>query len=78
MTIGPTLKAIRAGKNLSLREVEAATGISNAYICQLESGKVKKPSLFFVYKLAKVYGWTVDEILDASGFEKPGMLKGSK
>lgn len=78
MNLGPVLKEIRSSKGLSLREVEQATGVSNAYLSQLENGKVRKPSLFFIHKLARVYGWTIDELLDAAGFEKPGFLRKGK
>ena len=41
---GEFLKSARKAKRLTLREVEQKTGISNAYLSQLESGKVKQPS----------------------------------
>lgn len=55
-TFGTGLKAARELAGLSLREVEAATGISNAYVCQLEANKIRNPSVFFLLKLAKLYG----------------------
>lgn len=40
------LASVRQVKGLTLREVEEATGkeISNAYLSQLERGKITKPS----------------------------------
>lgn len=75
MSLGPILKELRITRKLSLREVEQGTGISNGYISQLESGKVKKPSVFFIHKLANLYGYTIDEILEMSGFIKPVFLR---
>jgi DNA-binding transcriptional regulator YiaG len=49
-TIGPYLKSLREAKGLSLREVEAKTGVSNAFLSQIESGKVKRPSPVMLYK----------------------------
>lgn len=49
-------KAIRRIKGLTLRQVEEITGISNAYLSQLENGKIKKPSYDVVMKLRNIYG----------------------
>lgn len=40
---------------MTLREVEDETGISNAYLSQLETGKIKKPSFEVVSKLYNLY-----------------------
>src|SRR4030095_13288460 len=44
--LGAMLAGLRTAKGLSLREVEEATGkaVSNAYLSQLENGKIRKPS----------------------------------
>ena len=52
---GDYLKAVREAKNLTLRDVEKKTDVSNAYLSQLESGKVKQPSPTLLYKLAQIY-----------------------
>ena len=43
-TLGKTLKNTRENVSLTLRDVEIATGISNAYLSQLENEKIKKTS----------------------------------
>ena len=43
-SLGKTLKVSRELIPLALRQVEEATGISNAYLSQLENDKIKKPS----------------------------------
>lgn len=48
-------KQLRKEKGLTLREVEKLTGISNAYLSQLENGKIKKPSYDTIQKLNTVY-----------------------
>lgn len=48
---GEQIKRLRAEKKLTLKQVEDATGISNAYLSQLETGKIKKPSHDTVIKL---------------------------
>jgi transcriptional regulator with XRE-family HTH domain len=60
----PDFKKLRKDKKLTLRQVEEITGISNAYLSQLETGKIKSPSFDTVIKLLKIY------IEPASGLEK--------
>ena len=60
----PNFKKLRKDKKLTLRQVEEITGISNAYLSQLENGKIKSPSFDTVIKLLKIY------IEPASGMEK--------
>ena len=48
-------KQKRLSKGLTLRQVEEKTGISNAYLSQLENGKIKKPSYDTIQKLNAVY-----------------------
>lgn len=49
------LKEWRKYRNLSIRDVEKATGISNPLLSQLENGKIKSPSFNIVVKLLDVY-----------------------
>ncbi len=62
--INRTLKLCRKIKGLSLRDVEAETGISNAYLSQLETGKIKEPSFSIIIRLCKFYKITVDDLLE--------------
>jgi len=48
-------KQKRLAKGFTLRQVEEKTGISNAYLSQLENGKIKKPSYDTIQKLNAVY-----------------------
>jgi len=66
--IGPGLREARELKNLSLRAVEQAIGISNAYLSQLENGKIRKPSPFFLHKLSKLYDISYDQLMAAAGY----------
>lgn len=45
----------RKALKLTLREVEEATKISNAYLSQLENGKIKKPSFQTIKTLTDYY-----------------------
>lgn len=67
-TLGDILKEHRNLSGLTLRQIQEATGISNAYLSQLESNKIKKPSINFIYKLANIYGIDLDDLMVAAGF----------
>ena len=66
-SLGATLKEARELVPFTLRQVEEATGISNAYLSQLENDKIKKPSANILYKLASVYKIELNMLLSASG-----------
>lgn len=53
--IGEILKELRQKRRLTLRDVQALTGVSNAYISQIESGKRGIPNFNILSKLAKAY-----------------------
>jgi transcriptional regulator with XRE-family HTH domain len=59
----------RAGK--TMRDIEAVTdgAVSNAYLSQLENGKIDNPSAKTLYMLAKLYGVTIEYILTESGID---------
>jgi transcriptional regulator with XRE-family HTH domain len=67
-TLGQELLIARKLKNLSLREVEAATGISNPYLSQLENDKIQKPSPQFLGKLAALYELNFQIVMEAAGY----------
>ena len=54
------LKKIRNHRGVSLRQMEERSGISNAYLSQLETGKVKNPSLDVLYKLSQYFDLPMD------------------
>jgi transcriptional regulator with XRE-family HTH domain len=71
-SLGKTLKDSRELIPLTLRQVEDATGISNAYLSQLENDKIKKPSANVLYKLSSIYNIELNTLLAASGIiQKP-------
>ena len=72
--LGPYLKTIREANALSLREVERKSGISNAFISQMESGKVKQPSPVILYKLAELFGVPYESLMALAGYPVPSSL----
>lgn len=68
MTLGPYLKSIRESRRQTLRDVEQASGVSNAYLSQLETGKIAKPSPHFLLKLAKAYDVPHECLMEKAGY----------
>jgi transcriptional regulator with XRE-family HTH domain len=66
-SLGGTLKELREIQKLTLRQVEEATGISNAYLSQLENDKIAKPSANVLYKLSNIYNVEMNTLLAAAG-----------
>ena len=64
---------LRTAKGFSLREVEEATGneVSNAYLSQLENGKIQKPSPNVLHRLAEVYGVRYETLMEKAGYLLP-------
>ncbi len=58
----------RDEKHFTLREVERDTGISNAYLSQIESNKIKRPSPTILHKLAELYEVAYDDLLALAGY----------
>jgi transcriptional regulator with XRE-family HTH domain len=69
------LKTLRGANGLSLRDVEKKTGVSNALLSQLESGKVKQPSPITLYKIAEAYGVPYETLMQKTGYPVPQVYK---
>lgn len=69
--VGNYFKALREAKGLTLREVEKQTDVSNAYLSQVEKGKVKQPSPLMLHKLAEVYGVPYEQLMEKVGYPVP-------
>jgi transcriptional regulator with XRE-family HTH domain len=53
--LGHLLRSARAHRRLTLREVEAATGIPNPHLSQIERGVIRRPDQQIVWKLSRLY-----------------------
>jgi transcriptional regulator with XRE-family HTH domain len=67
------LADLRVAKGLSLRQVEEATdqAVSNAYLSQLEKGKIRKPSPNVLHSLAAVYAVPYESLMEKAGYLLP-------
>lgn len=62
-TLGLSLKEARKNLSFTLRQVEETTGISNAYLSQLENDKIKNPSVNILSKLSSTYRISLKQLL---------------
>jgi len=71
--LGTLLADLRRAKGLSLRQVEEATGrtVSNAYLSQLENGRIRQPSPHVLHSLAEVYAVPYDSLMERAGYLLP-------
>ena len=66
--IGSLLRSLRGDR--TLRQVEAETGVSNAYLCNIE-GSLKRPGVKTLSKLAMYYQVPLQDLLEATGLIHP-------
>lgn len=72
---GNYLKELRARKGVSLMKVEEATGISNAYLSQLETGVRRRiPTSNRLNALADYYNVSIYQLLEKAGYLETGDL----
>lgn len=71
--LGCLLGDLRAARGLSLREVEEVTGkaVSNAYLSQLEHGRIKRPSPNVLHSLADAYAVPYEALMEKAGYLMP-------
>lgn len=60
MRVGELIGLARAIKGWTIRDVERETGISNALISQIETGRVKDPSFTKVVRICEALGLPLD------------------
>lgn len=77
--LGEYLARIREAKGLTLRQVEEATAkdVSNAYLSQLEHGRVSQPSPNVLHSLATVYGVSYESLMEKAGYITPNSTQAS-
>lgn len=65
--LGDVLRRRREELNVSLRQVQESTGISNAYLSQLENHRISRPSPSVLNKLANLYKISYDRLMTLAG-----------
>jgi len=62
--VGPRLKRLRLRRDVTLADLAQETGISTSTLSRLEAG-LRRPTLEQLLPLARAYGVTLDELVDA-------------
>lgn len=62
--VGPRLRTLRQQRDVTLTELAESTGISISTLSRLESGE-RRATLELLLPLARVYGVTLDDLVDA-------------
>jgi len=69
--LGKQLREARVYRGWSLREAENETGVSNAYLSQLEGAKIKAPSPNVLHGLSKKYELSYAMLMEYAGYAVP-------
>ena len=56
------IREIREAKHMNQAQLASATGLTQAFICEIETGR-KNPSLNTLKKVAEVLNSTIDELV---------------
>jgi transcriptional regulator with XRE-family HTH domain len=72
IALGSYLRQLREGLEMSLRDVEEETKkqVSNAYLSQLENGKIAQPSPSILDVLSTAYGVPYEKLMKEAGYIK--------
>lgn len=72
-SLGDYLKTVRLGLKMTLRDVEKATqgDVSNAYLSQIENGKIENPSPHILHSLSQVYQVSYQSLMARAGYVVP-------
>ena len=74
--LGRYLRSLRQRQALTLRAVEKETAVSNAYLSQLEGGKIRNPSPTVLHRLSRFYGSSYATLMKSAGYPVPGEGEG--
>ena len=69
--LGNFLASVRTNRALTLRDVERTSGVSNAYLSQVERGRIKHPSPNVLHALAGCYGISYGLLMERAGYPVP-------
>ena len=62
--LGDTIRRLREKAGLTQEDLARRAAISQPYLSQLESGRVKHPAVQIVQRLAKVLGVKIEDVLE--------------
>jgi transcriptional regulator with XRE-family HTH domain len=76
-SLGAFIRKARQDVSMSLRDVEEATRseVSNAYVSQLEGGKITKPSPHILHALSQALSVDYETLMQRAGYLLPTMKR---
>jgi transcriptional regulator with XRE-family HTH domain len=77
--LGTHLAAVRKDRGFSLRHVEELTkkAVSNAYLSQVESGKIQQPSPNILHALSSAYKISYEQLMAMAGYISTSKKRGA-
>jgi transcriptional regulator with XRE-family HTH domain len=64
--LGHRIRFLRKGKEWSLADLARESGVSKAYLSDLENGSAGKPNIQYIFAVAAALGVTLNELLEES------------
>ena len=64
--LGENIRYLRQGRNLSLADLAEKSGVSKAYISNLENGSGGRPNIQYLYRIAVALETTIDTLVKKS------------
>jgi len=61
--LGENIRFLRTGRGWTLADLARESGISKAYISDLENGSAGKPNIQYVYSIGRALDTTLDQLL---------------
>jgi transcriptional regulator with XRE-family HTH domain/quercetin dioxygenase-like cupin family protein len=72
--LGARIRTLRLQRELSLRALARAVGVSASLISQIETGK-SQPSVSTLYAITQALGTSIEDVFEAEGIEDAGEAK---
>ncbi|MCU1287420.1 MAG: transcriptional regulator, family [Acidobacteriales bacterium] len=69
--LGQTIRFLRQGKGWTLSDLSDKSGVSKAYISDLENAAAGKPNIQYAYAIAVALEVTIDELLENAKPKQP-------
>lgn len=76
--LGEVLAEKRKELGLTLRQVEAMTGIPNAHTSQIENGTIEKPAPHILWDYARIYGIAYSKLMQLAGHWEANRAAGKR
>jgi transcriptional regulator with XRE-family HTH domain len=75
--LGHKIRFLRQGKGWGLAELSLRSGVSKAYISDLENGVAGKPNIQYLYSIAMALDVTLDDLVNCA-VDQPAATTGIK